>query len=321
MSVQDGGESLQWYASRINRTMDYIEGHLDGDLTLDAMARIACFSPFHFHRIFSAYTGETPRQFVSRHRLEKGSRLLRTRPRATIMDIALDCGFANSSSFSKAFSQAFGMSPGSWRDCADSKPGHTGSKKRTAAFSSEGYIEYHHDRQVWHGEDIQRSIEIRQYPSLTLAYVRHQGGYEGDSALFQTLWNRLLSWAAPRGLGEGQGVRYFALYHNDPGITDEEKLRVSIGLTVPEGTAGNEDVAIGELSPARFACIPFRLGARDYADAWRWVYQVWLPRSGFAPDEGPAFEEFLPCGELFPGEEKEAGKQCLEIGSPIRPLD
>ena len=58
------------YHERGNRVIDYIGGHLDGELSLASLAQIACFSPFHFHRIFQAVTGETLNSHVRRARLE-----------------------------------------------------------------------------------------------------------------------------------------------------------------------------------------------------------------------------------------------------------
>jgi len=57
MSAKD--KSRQEYIARINRVMDYIEKHLNEEITLDKIAQVACFSPFHFHRVFSTLTNET----------------------------------------------------------------------------------------------------------------------------------------------------------------------------------------------------------------------------------------------------------------------
>ena len=59
------------FVERTNAAIDYIIRNLDGDLKLDDVARVACFSPFHFHRVFRSILGETLHQFVKRHLLEK----------------------------------------------------------------------------------------------------------------------------------------------------------------------------------------------------------------------------------------------------------
>ncbi|NLB01948.1 MAG: helix-turn-helix transcriptional regulator, partial [Bacteroidales bacterium] len=101
MDVQE--ISKKEYTARINRVMDYIGQHLDENIDLSAMAEIAAFSPYHFHRIFSYLVDETPNNFVSRLRLEKAAQLLQNSPNSSISDIAFRCGFVNVSSFSRAF--------------------------------------------------------------------------------------------------------------------------------------------------------------------------------------------------------------------------
>ncbi|KAA4210812.1 helix-turn-helix transcriptional regulator, partial [Bacteroides ovatus] len=54
----------QEYQLRINKVTDYIHNHIDQPLSLQKMAGIACFSPFHFHRVFTILTGETPTDYI-----------------------------------------------------------------------------------------------------------------------------------------------------------------------------------------------------------------------------------------------------------------
>jgi AraC family transcriptional regulator len=89
------------YAQRIDRVIDYLRGNLDRPVKLAELANVACFSEFHFHRIFRAVSGETLNNFTNRLRLEKDARLLRYSA-ASLTDIALDCGFSSSATFSRA---------------------------------------------------------------------------------------------------------------------------------------------------------------------------------------------------------------------------
>jgi AraC family transcriptional regulator len=94
----------------MNRVIDHIQKHLNDQLNLEHLAAIACFSPFHFHRLFRAWTGETLQAFVHRLRLERAAaELVFNRPKS-ITAIALDCGFSGSSAFARAFKEAFGVS-------------------------------------------------------------------------------------------------------------------------------------------------------------------------------------------------------------------
>ena len=96
------------YLFRLNRTLDYIRDHCAEDLTLAKLAKVACFSKYHFHRIFRTLLGETVNRHVRRVRLEKAVRMLTFDKDKSIIDIALDCGFSSSQNFAKAFKAHFG---------------------------------------------------------------------------------------------------------------------------------------------------------------------------------------------------------------------
>jgi len=115
--VRASAESL---LSVINDILDFskIEAgkldleHIELDLrdTVEDVAREACLSRFHFHRLFTAMTGETPHRYIARLRLERARAMLRDRERS-IGDVALASGFATPSAFSSAFSKHFGYPP------------------------------------------------------------------------------------------------------------------------------------------------------------------------------------------------------------------
>src|SRR5271166_4441263 len=88
------------YSRRIDRVIDYLRENLHRPVKLGELAHVACFSEFHFHRIFGAVSGETLNNFTKRLRLEKAARLLRYSDQ-NLTDIALDCGFS-SATFSRA---------------------------------------------------------------------------------------------------------------------------------------------------------------------------------------------------------------------------
>ncbi len=102
------------YIARINRVVDHISANLAGTLDLQALADVAYFSPWHFHRVFQAVTGETLADCVRRLRLEAAAQRLIFTPQ-TALQIALDTGFASAEVFSRAFRTHFDMTPTAWR--------------------------------------------------------------------------------------------------------------------------------------------------------------------------------------------------------------
>lgn len=97
----------------IRSVMDYIETHPAEKLSLHSLARMAGYSPHHFHRLFSAYTGQTPVAFVNAVRFRMSQDLLRKG--LTVEAVAEAVGYASTSYFSDFFKLHAGLSPGAWR--------------------------------------------------------------------------------------------------------------------------------------------------------------------------------------------------------------
>jgi AraC family transcriptional regulator len=95
----------------------HVRGRLDDDLSLDALAAKSGWSPFHLHRTFREFVGETPKVYTLRLRLDRAAaRLTTTNDR--IVDVALASGFASQEVFTRAFRRRFGQSPERFRVAA-----------------------------------------------------------------------------------------------------------------------------------------------------------------------------------------------------------
>lgn len=101
-------------AGQVRRVQDYIQAHLDSDLTLAALAAQTGLSPYHFARRFRTTTGTSPHQFVLRQRLAHAATLLRGGDHA-LAEIALASGFADQSHFTQAFKRWCGQTPSTYR--------------------------------------------------------------------------------------------------------------------------------------------------------------------------------------------------------------
>jgi AraC-like DNA-binding protein/predicted transcriptional regulator YdeE len=99
---------------KIAEAMKYIEAHLEDEVDLDAVARRFFFSPYYFHRVFTAIVGVPLASYIRNRRLLKACALLAA-TRESVTGIALDCGFSSAQAFSRAFRRAHGMSPGAYR--------------------------------------------------------------------------------------------------------------------------------------------------------------------------------------------------------------
>lgn len=169
--------------------------------------------------------------------------------------------------------------------------------------------------------DLKPETRIEKRGAETLAYVRHVGPYQGNAKLFGELFAKLGAWAGPRGFIGKPDTRWFCIYHDNPDVTDDEKLRTSVCLTVPDGTEGSGEVGIMPMPAGTVALTRFVIREpREYAAAWDYVYGEWLPQSGYQPDDRPCFEEYPPDPEADESGKRPDGSMLVDIGCPVTPL-
>ena len=94
----------------IENVIKYIKENLTSDLSLNAVASYASFSPIHFHNCFRAATGKTLHEYVEEQRIKKAVGLLVSTD-LTLTDISYECGFSSQSYFSYAFKRKMKMTP------------------------------------------------------------------------------------------------------------------------------------------------------------------------------------------------------------------
>jgi AraC family transcriptional regulator len=96
--------------SQIANALEYVEAHLERDISLDELASAAMLSPSHLTRLFKQETGMTPHQYVVYRRVEHAKSLIRTRS-FTMSEIAAALGFADQSHMNRHFKRLTGMTP------------------------------------------------------------------------------------------------------------------------------------------------------------------------------------------------------------------
>lgn len=321
------------YTQRINRTMDYIDTNLAEPLPLEKLAAVAAFSKYHFHRIFFAHVGETPGQYVQRLRLEKAAMLVVAHRERTITDVAYSVGFTDVAAFSRAFRQAHGVSASEYRarraslSMTDRNLSIAVRNDGTAPGGEEAYDgDISHDTRSKDMSEVSmkpipaESVQVLEKPEMTVAYVRHTGPYFGDEELFQRLFTALYKWAAPRNLVTRGVTEEIVIYHDDPDTVDPQKLRISCGIIVPTDTEVSGEVGKLTLPAGTYAEARFQVDATQFGGAWSWLYGVWLPESGYQPDDRLCYEKYIdtdPEAEIS----DELGRTfTVDICIPVIPL-
>jgi len=100
---------------QLAKAQNYIRENIAEKISLEELARVSGASHYHFIRVFSAYTGETPFAYIRRERIYRALKSLIISD-ATVTDIALNAGFESSSSFNKAFKKELKLTPSEFRN-------------------------------------------------------------------------------------------------------------------------------------------------------------------------------------------------------------
>lgn len=320
--MANNSESL-WnedYTSRINIVQDYIESNLLREFSLNELAKVANFSPYHFHRIFHAMTGETLFQYIQRIRLEKAAFLLLSNRKMSITDIALQYGFSNQASFAKAFKNRFNMSASKLRNMVESSEKEDFITKSNMGKVLDEVVCYNScvgsgQGLNWNDSgQIDYSVEIKNMSPMKVIYIRHTGPYKKDSALFQKLFGRLFHWAEEKRLIHETNTKWLTLCHDTPDITPDGKLRVSVCMTVDRDVDTLGEVGMMTIPGGKYAIGHFEIFEDQYQCAWNEMFSKWLPRSRYQPDDRLSFELYQNNSS------GKSGKHIVDIYIPIRPL-
>jgi len=268
------------YAQRINKVIDYLRGNLHRSVKLAELAKVACFSEFHFHRIFGALSGETLNSFTNRLRLEKAARLLRYSDRS-LTAIALDCGFSSSATFSRAFRSGYDTSPSQFRKSGEIKK----SKICKVLFQDQDY-----DLPM-SAEEKRAAFPVRliDVPERQIAYIRVTNAFEGDRVL--TAFKTMIEWAKAQDIFS-QGI-LFGMTVDDPHVTPKHLYRYEVCLASSFPFECPKGMSKLKMPAMRYAVTKVSGDLRTVATAWDYIYRNWLIRSAYEPEHAPALEVFL----------------------------
>jgi len=282
----------------MHRVLEYIDRRLDEQLELDTLAKVANFSSFHFHRLFTAWFGETLGEYVRRRRLEMAALRLVAQPRLPVLEVALSVGFGSTEAFARAFKARFGSTPTAWRSSQLSNRDQLKSKLDQAAAPASGK----------HGS---MKVTIVDRQPTTVAYLRYIGPVGKPVSDF---WiSKVDPWMQTNGL---YGRPRYGISHDDPGITAPEKVRYDAAVEVPENFVGAGDHQLTVIPGGKYAVGKFKGTDKQIGEAWDWLLRDWLPGSGMQLDSRPSFEHY-PVEASF---DPKTGEFESEICIPVTPL-
>src|SRR5580704_10167842 len=211
------------YEERILRVLTHIQEHLDETLHLEELARVACFSSFHFHRVFAAMTGETIGDHVRRLRLERSAMELRSGAKQVIQ-VALGAGYEAHEAFTRAFKAAYGVSPAEFRRATEP----------IALLAAPSGVHFRQGVPLTtfntnHITTKAMKVITRKIKPMRVAYLRHVGPYEATHQTWIDLMARLSADKQVR-----KGSVFIGMGHDNPAATPAAELRYDACITVDE---------------------------------------------------------------------------------------
>jgi AraC family transcriptional regulator len=282
----------------VDKAIRFMESHISGDVDLESAAREAGFSPFHFHRIFTAITGETPQNCLTRLRLERAANILVKSPAISITEIAFTCGYSSASAFARAFKRYFGIPAGDYarQSRVEGRP-VSWVKARPPAMVEDFLLP---------------EIRIQTMPALHLAIFKSNAGYTPEG--IKTAWVRMFQWAQGRQITT-QDSRLIAISYDDPQITEMRRCRYYACMTVPETIVKDSRAGLMDIPEHLCAVCRLNVDADQVMPAYRSFYRDWLPESGFLMTDLPPYEIYYNAPDVDP-----TSKYVFDLCVPVEVL-
>lgn len=285
-------ETRNYYEAAVLRAVEHVVTSLDEALDLQALARGAALSTFHFHRVFRGLVSETPLELHRRLRLERAAEQLSSAARP-VTEIAFDAGYETHETFTRAFRSHYGVAPSAFRERGSGATAacHGGPPIELATRSG---LHIRHGRvdlgalTLSTGGTIM-DVAIETLPARRIATVRHIGPYPEIAEAF----HRLGAIAGASGLYAHVDPSMLALYHDDPETTAAAALRSDAALIVRDDVALPTGLDEATLPAGRYAKVTHRGAYAGLGDTWARLMGEWLPRSGFRVGAGPTYEVYV----------------------------
>lgn len=293
------------YLHRINDSLEFINNNLDRELNLSIIAREALYSPFHFHRLFSAVTGEAPNQYVLRKKIERSAFQLKYDKETPIIEIAISNGFDSNAAFTKAFKRHYGINPSQLRTQVnqyskirqiDSKNGQKSMEILQEICDVKKYIDMENYSQ----------IEVKKMPAIKVAYVAYVGSFDGIGKAYE----KLMKWANTKGLIGGKMI---TCYYDNPEVTDIDKIRQNACIELLKEAVPSGGVKTTTIESGEYAVGKFEVCFSEFEKAWQ-TMMVWIVEHDYIPNEKQA------CYEIYHNNFKNHPQQksIIEICIPIK---
>ncbi len=289
---------VQIYKSRMQRVLDHIDQHLDGELDLGTVSGVAAFSKFHFHRQFTATFGISLHRYVQLARLKRASHRLASTDDG-ITQIAMDAGYDAPDAFARAFRKRLGQSPSSFRKSPDWEPWLSafGPLEKSRSLVMQIIFE-------------PGDVTIRDVPPTPVAVLEHRG----DRAKLPETFERYRTWRAGAGLSPKTSSTFMVFRsERTPADPADYSMDLCAGTDQPV-EANDAQIRSGVIPGGRCAVLRYPGNTNNLEPAAHYLYREWLPASGEEARDFPIYSQRrLASTPGAPGDEV-----ILELFLPLK---
>ena len=266
--------ALQNYHTRMRRVLDHIDQHLDGDLDLETVSRVAAFSKFHFHRQFTAIFEMSVHRYVQLARMKRASHRLACETAQSVTDIAMEAGYDAPDAFARAFRRRLGQSPSSFRKSPDWDPW-------LAAFGPLDNARSKLMQIIFTPDD----VTIRDVPPTPVAMLEHRG----DRAKLGDTRERFIAWRRAAGLSPETNPT-FMVFRSErlPANPADYSMDLCVGTDRPV-EPNDQQMKAGVIPGGRCAVLRYPGNTNNLEPAALYLYGDWLPASGEEARDFPVY--------------------------------
>ena len=285
-------KTVKSYQQRFNHVLDYIDNHLYENLSVSELSEVAHFSKYHFVRQFSEHMGISVFSYIRLMRLKRASYRLAINAGEKIIDIALDTGFENPESFSRAFKNTFGQSPSQFRQAPKWQPWREKYQLPTLE------------------RNTQMNVEIVNFAETKVGLLEHRA----SPMLIEESVMKLIQWRKESGLSPVKTSKTLGIIYDDPEHTEAEKFHFDICAEVKIDIPPNLQGLKNSLIPMGRCATTRHLGShRNIGQSTSALYRDWLPNSGEELRDFPLFFHYI---NLMP--EVEENELITDIYLPLK---
>ncbi|MFZ6745936.1 AraC family transcriptional regulator [Undibacterium sp. JH2W] len=310
---QSQAQHQSHYQARMHRVLEHIDRHLDQQLDLEALAAVAHFSPFHFHRLFAAWMGERLGDYVRRRRLEAAAFRLFAQAGTPVLEIALSVGFGSAEAFTRAFKDKFAYTPAAWRQ--HQLQLHRENSKINQVLSKndqlQSYASFHNGISTNLKEVSRMDVKLIHRAAVNIAYLRHIGPYGAPVGQFWA--DTVVPWMSMHNLF---GRARYGISHDDPSVTEPELCRYDAAVELPVNAIAPGNALQTTIPAGEYAALSFKGRNAEIEEAWASILRDWLPSSGYQLDARPCFEYYSATACFDP----DTGIFDCDICIPVVPL-